>query len=154
MIKLIYRYILPLVILLVAGIVGYNLWFGTDEEKENSRRILAQIKGLGGSVVGLLKDEKEKFDQGKYDKAMENIGDAMATVKEQAVKLADGGKEVLGKVNALEREKADLQAQLDDLAAKEAADPGSTAAESADLQSKITNLANETEQLSVQLANE
>ena len=80
MIKSAFKLVAFLLVVLVVGIVAYNYFLGTEEEQENSRRIIDQVRGLGSSVVNLLYSEKEKFDQGKYDSALEKIGDAIELV--------------------------------------------------------------------------
>ena len=51
--------IVKLAFALAFVIVGYNYFWGSAEEKESSREIIGQVKSLTGSVVDLLKTEKE-----------------------------------------------------------------------------------------------
>ena len=59
--------ILKLALILVVGILIYNYFLGTDEEKQQSKEIFTEVRDLGKAAWGLLKSEKEKFDEGKYD---------------------------------------------------------------------------------------
>ena len=69
MIKLLFR----IAIFLVLGILIYNRFFGTPEEKAHSKAIIAEAKALGKASWALLKSEKEKLNQGKYDTALDRI---------------------------------------------------------------------------------
>ena len=112
MFKLLFKYIIPLGLMLTAFLVGYNYFFGTPTEQENSRQIIAKVRGLGSDVFGLLSSEKQKFSAGKYDNAMEKIGSSLSYLKQQASTLAGGGRQFLDALNAMEYEKQQLQQQL------------------------------------------
>ena len=62
-----------LIFLLVIGVVGYNLFGGTDDEKAKSKEVIDEVKGAGVAIYGLLKSEKKKFDEGKYDEVGDNL---------------------------------------------------------------------------------
>ena len=65
--------LLKLLVILVVGILIYNLFLGTDEEKQGAKKIVGEVKDVGVAVKDLVKSEKEKFDKGKYDKAGESV---------------------------------------------------------------------------------
>lgn len=104
--------LLKLGLLLVIGIVLYNYFMGTPEEKAGSERIFSEIRDLGKSVANLVKAEKEKFDAGKYDSALEKIGEAFVNLKEKAIEAKDNSGEFLDKINELELKKKDLEERL------------------------------------------
>jgi chromosome segregation ATPase len=85
MIKLLIRVVLVLVI----GVLVYNYFFGTAEEKENVQNITGKVKDLGGAVKDLLVDEKEKFDSGKYDDALDKMGTLLENLKEKGAAYRD-----------------------------------------------------------------
>jgi len=60
--------LLKLAALLVIGILVYNYFFGTTEEKAQSKVIFSEAKDLGKAAWGLLKSEKEKFEDGNTTK--------------------------------------------------------------------------------------
>ena len=51
-------WIIKVVLLLVVGIIGYNYFFGSAEEKANAQQIVGQVQKLTHSVADLLKSEK------------------------------------------------------------------------------------------------
>lgn len=103
------RSLLKLAALLIAGILVYNYFFGTDEEKESSRKVFGQIKGVVVSVGQLVSSEKDKFDAGKYDAALDKLGGVYKAVRTQASKLDD---KVLQRLDSLESRKSELQEEL------------------------------------------
>jgi hypothetical protein len=106
------RSLLKLGLLLVAGILIYNFFLGTDEEKEQSRKIFGQLKGVAGSAVELVKSEREKFDHGKYDKALDKIGGVYQGLRSKAQFLDD---KVLSRLDDLEKRKSGLEKELKQL---------------------------------------
>jgi hypothetical protein len=106
------RSLLKLGLMLVAGILIYNFFLGTDEEKEQSRKIFGQLKGVAGSAVELVKSEREKFDHGKYDKALDKIGGVYQGLRSKAKFLDE---KVLSRLDDLEKRKADLENDLEKL---------------------------------------
>ncbi len=169
MIRLLFGLVLPLVIVLAVGLVGYNYFFGTPEEQQNSVKIFSQVQGLGSDVFNLLVSEKGKFDDGKYNDAMDKIGSGISLLKEQAGRVGAASEQFINQLNALEQEKQDLQNQL---AALQAGNVGSASqfapsttgnlvgAAPADsganmtaqeIQDRINDLARRTEQLGSQI---
>ena len=106
------RSLLKIGALLVAGILIYNFFFGTDAEKEQSRKVFGQVRGVVVSVGDLLKTERAKFDAGKYDGALEKLGDAYQAVR-NGVKNMD--EKVSKRLEELERRKAALQKEVDSI---------------------------------------
>ena len=109
------KFVLTLAIVLAVFFVGYNLMFGTEEEKQGSRAIISKVHDLSASVIDLLKSEKDKFNAGKYDSAVGKLKGAFAVIKEQASKLADGGKSELEKLQSLEERERQLETQIENL---------------------------------------
>lgn len=108
------RFLLKIGLILVAGILIYNFFFGTDVEKEQSRKVFGQVRGVVVSVGDLIKSERAKFDAGKYDNALDKLGDAYRVIRERA-KFLD--KNVMGELDDLERRKAALQQEVDSIQA-------------------------------------
>ncbi len=106
------RSILKIGALLVAGILIYNYFFGTDAEKDTSRKIFGEMKDVVVSVGQLVKSEKEKFDAGKYDTALAKLGGAYKAVRERAQHL---DAKFIQRLDELEQRKANLQTQLDSI---------------------------------------
>lgn len=76
-------------LLLVAGILVYNYFYGTPTEKEKSEKIFAEFKDVGVSVVDLMKEEKVKYDDGKYDEAIDKMKGAVEKMKDKIDKSGD-----------------------------------------------------------------
>ncbi len=94
--------ILKVGLLLVIGILGYNYFFGTAEEKAQAKEIIGKGVDVGKASVDLLKGEVAKFKSGKYDDALDKIGGLLEKTKE---KVKDGS-EMLDKIEEWENAKA------------------------------------------------
>lgn len=97
---------------LVVGILCYNYFFGNSEEKANSKKVFHEVGDLARSVGSLVRSEREKFDQGKYDGALAKLGDAYQGLKKQAKFLDEN---VLKRLDAAEKRREALQKELNDL---------------------------------------
>ena len=102
--------LIKLGLLLVAGILVYNYFFGTSEEQAQSKEVFKKTGDAVGAAWNLMKSEKQKFDHGKYDKVLDQLGNAYREVRERA-KYVD--EKVLRRLDDLEKRKADLQEELD-----------------------------------------
>jgi len=98
--------------LLVVGLLAYNYFFGTPAEKESSAQVFAQVKDLSSSVVNLLKSEKEKFDEGKYNDALARLKTAIGLEREHAESLGEQGEECLAHCEHLHERGLSLEAEL------------------------------------------
>jgi len=116
------RSILKLGVLLVVGLVGYNFFFGDATEKAEAKETIAKAKDVGKTIgkgllslakdgVALVKKERAKFAEGKYDDAMENVGGLLGKMKDRVE--GDGGK-MLDRVKELEKAKDALGLKLND----------------------------------------
>ena len=133
--------LLQLAVILVVGILIYNYFLGTAEEKEQSEKVFESARDLGKSAWDLLKSEKEKFDEGKYDQALDKINSLISSMKDKAEKIQDS--EILDKISDLEKQKRDLEKKINE------SDQGNSANESqqADIKDDWKNLIDETESL-------
>lgn len=103
-------FLIKLAVLLVVGVLAYNYFFGTSEEKTQSAKTFGQMKEVAVSVGQLAKSEKEKFDAGKYDAALDKLGATYKKLREGAQKLDAG---LLKRIDDLETRKHDLKQELD-----------------------------------------
>jgi hypothetical protein len=69
MIGFLFKIGLSLVVLLLV----YNYFLGTPEEKSNSKEIISEVIHLGKSSWELLRTEKQKLSEGKYDLALDKV---------------------------------------------------------------------------------
>lgn len=105
------RSLLRLLLLVVVAIIVYNYFFGTAEEKQQSEKIINEVRDLGRSAWNLLKTEKEKFDEGKYDEALNKIGGLIDNLKDKAETLKDSS--LMDDIANLERKRDELQRRVD-----------------------------------------
>ena len=102
--------LLKLLVILVVGILIYNLFLGTDEEKQGAKKIVGEVKDVGVAVKDLVKSEKEKFDKGKYDKAVDKIGNMLSSLKSNANEF---DKKYLKRIEELQLKRKQLKDELD-----------------------------------------
>jgi hypothetical protein len=139
--------LLKLGVVLLIAVIGYNYFFGTAEEKEQSREIIGKVRDVGRDAWGLLKSEKAKLDEGKYDGALDKVGSTLEGVGELLGKLQRTAKDLndtgaLDRLSELQRKQTELEAQL------AAETPESyDAAEQERIKSEIKDLLTETETL-------
>ena len=103
-------------LLLIAGILIYNYFFGTNEEQENARKVFGQVRGVVVSVGNLIRTEKDKFDAGKYDAALEKLGGVYRAIRDQAKHVDE---KVIRRLDELEQRKAQLQQEIDAIEAED-----------------------------------
>jgi len=103
------KFILKIAVILTIGILVYNYFFGTADEKQNSKEVYSKVKDLTVSVVDLLKNEKDKFEKGKYDQALDQIDNAISAIKEKG-KLLSANDQL--KLRTIEQDKEALQREI------------------------------------------
>jgi len=107
-----FKSLIKLGLILLVGILVYNYFLGTPEEKESAERIFTKVKELGQASWALLKTEKEKLDEGKYDEALARIDELFDGLKDQAGELNE--RDYIGKIQELEQKRQDLERRLGD----------------------------------------
>jgi len=103
--------LITLVVVVVIALIAYNYFAGTAEEKETSREIINTAKDLGAATWALLRSEKEKFDEGKYDGVMEEAKGLFDNLRNAANRLND--KASLDRVEELDQRRENLQEKMD-----------------------------------------
>lgn len=106
------KYLIRLGLLLLVGILVYNYFFGTTQEKETSKKIFTEVKDLSKATWDLFKSEKSKYDEGKYDGALDKIGNVFNTLKDKALAIKDS--KVLDKLAELEQRRKELENRLNE----------------------------------------
>lgn len=100
------RSLLKLLFILIIGVLIYNYFLGTPEEKENAKQIFSEVKDVVVGVKDLVKAEKEKFDKGKYDNAIDKIGELLSKLKSKA---KDIDEKYIDRISDLEKKKDQLK---------------------------------------------
>jgi hypothetical protein len=103
--------------LLLVGILIYNYLFGDSEEKAQSKKIFQQTGTVVSSAWDLLKSEKQKFDAGKYDAALDKVGGAYREIRDRAQFVDE---KVLRRLDELEDRKSALEKELEGIEQEEA----------------------------------
>jgi tetratricopeptide (TPR) repeat protein len=107
------RFIITTILFLVILLLSYNYFFGTAEEKEQAREIFSKGAEVVGAGADLLKSEYQKYQDGKYDEALDNIGHLLSNIKEQSGELFADIESWNQRKNEWEQKKNDFQQILD-----------------------------------------
>ncbi len=111
-----FRFIISTAFFLVITLLSYNYFFGTVEEKEQAQEIFSKGAEVVGVGAGFLKAEYQKYQEGKYDEALENVSHLLSKLKEQ-------GGELLGEIESWKQKKNDWDQKNNDLHQLLNADP-------------------------------
>lgn len=107
------RFIISIAFFLIVGLLSYNYFFGTAEEKEQAQEIFSKGAEVVGAGAGLLKSEYQKYQAGKYDEALENVSHLLSRLKDQGGELLEEIENWKQRKEAWEQKKTDLQQMLD-----------------------------------------
>ena len=102
------RFIITTAFFLVIALLSYNYFFGTAEEKEQAQEIFSKGAEVVGAGTDLLKSEYQKYEDGKYDEALDNINNLLGKLKEH-------GSELHGEIDSWEQRKSDWDKKKIDL---------------------------------------
>jgi|AntRauTorckE5430_2_1112549.scaffolds.fasta_scaffold46512_1 hypothetical protein len=133
--------IVKLGLFLVVGLLGYNYFLGDEAEKAQSREIVGKVGDLGKDAITLLKSERQKMKDGKYDGALEKLDGLYAKLKGQAQDLSDSG--LLDRIQELDDRRSELQRELEGEAGKHTT---ATRRKLEDLTAETEELVNEMEE--------
>lgn len=101
-----------LALILVVGILVYNYFLGNATEQQNAKEVFGKIKEVGVAVKDLVKSEKEKFDEGKYDEALDKIGGLFDDLKQKAKDIDEN---YVDRIAQLEDKRKELEERLKNL---------------------------------------
>ena len=102
------RLIISFAFFLVIGLLSYNYFFGTEQEKGQAQEIFTKGAEVVGASADLLEAEYEKFKEGKYDKSLQNISNFLSNVKGK-------GSELVVEINSWEKRKDDWNQKKNDI---------------------------------------
>lgn len=103
--------LIKLAILLIIGILVYNYFFGSQEEKETSKKIFGEVRDLGKATWDLLRSEKQKFNDGKYDEAVDKVGGLLDKLRGHAETI-ENNKDLIARINELEQDRKTLERDI------------------------------------------
>lgn len=95
-------------LILIFGVLVYNRFFGNDAEKEQSKKVFGEAKVLFHSVRDVVRGERQKFEAGKYDKAIGNIRNLFGKMRESA----KDSKDILTQIEDLDKKRQDIETRL------------------------------------------
>ena len=105
------RTLLKLALFLIVGLLAYNYFLGTPEEKAQSREIAGKAKELGSEAWKLLRMERTKLKEGKYDDALNRLESLYVDLKNVAAEARDS--ETMRRLEDLSQRREELQGGLD-----------------------------------------
>jgi hypothetical protein len=105
-------FIIRICIVALLAIVGYNYFFGNAAEKAQSREVVQKARSLVGAGADLLRAEKARYREGKYDGVIEKLDAAYRSIRRGASHL---DARVLEELETLEARKLKLRAAIDTL---------------------------------------
>ncbi len=144
------RFLLKIAFVAVLAILGYNYFFGDSEEKAQSKKVFHEVGDVARSVGSLIRSEREKFNHGKYDGALDKLGNAYQKLRDQAKYLDEN---VIKRLDAAEKRRAELKKELDGLGDQPAEQPSKSLSkkEKADQEARAAELKARQEELTKQL---
>ncbi len=97
-------------LLVVAGLLCYNLFFGDPVEKQRSKEIFNQVGSVGKSLGAFVGDEYQKIREGKFDKVLSQLDKVFDHLDSGMDRLSSSEKKEL---EGLKEEKTYLEKQLE-----------------------------------------
>ena len=79
-------------ILLLAAYVGYMYFFGKGEDKSNAETIVRETRDLGKAVGDFLSNQKDKYDDGEFDRLIDKVEKSLEKLKSGSTKASDNVK--------------------------------------------------------------
>jgi len=68
-------------LLVLAGYVGYMYFFGKGEDKSNAQTIVHETRDLGKAVADFLRNQKDKYDDGEFNRLIDKVGESLDKLK-------------------------------------------------------------------------
>lgn len=96
--------------LVVLGLIGYNYFLGTPEEKAQSKEIVGKVTDLGRDAWNLLQSERVKLQEGKYDDAIQRLEGLYQNLAAKAEDLKDS--DALRELGKLSERRTELEELL------------------------------------------
>ena len=146
-----FKTLIKLAVVLAIGLLTYNFFLGSPEEKEASQKVVGQVRDLGASVFDLLKSEQEKLSAGKYDEALANLKQVIGIEREQSAALGHEGQACLDECDHLDHRQVDLEQELASVRSDTSLSESAQDAALQTIYEKIRSLAHDAESLANEL---
>lgn len=78
-----------LVLIILIGVVGYMYFFGKGEDRERAAEVVSETKDLARSVGDFIKKQKDKYDDGEFDRMFRRINNAIEKARKNKDEQAD-----------------------------------------------------------------
>lgn len=88
-------------LLILAAYVGYQYYFGKEDDKANAKAIVEETKDLGKAIGDMLRRQKDKYDDGEIDDLLVNVNRTLDKIKAEP---ASNEQEVKDHLRQLETE--------------------------------------------------
>lgn len=138
------RSLLKLAFWAIIVMVIYNYFWGTPTEKAQSGRVFQGVGQLFGEIKSLVVSEKDKFDGGKYDVALDKMGNVITKLRDHGNQTGDKG--LVQQSVQLEDRRQHIEHQL-----QKTEKEMSTGAQTSEKLQQAANLARELERLNIDL---
>ncbi|MEO0041461.1 MAG: hypothetical protein RL329_909 [Bacteroidota bacterium] len=138
------RSLLKLALWVVVVMVTYNYFWGNPAEKAQSGRVFQGVGQVFGEIKSLVVSEKGKFDGGKYDSALDKMGNVIGKLRDHGNQTGD--KALVQQTVQMEDRRQHIEHQL-----KKTEKDISAGGQTSDKLQQAANLARELERLNVDL---
>lgn len=68
-------------LLILAGYVGYMYFFGKGDDKTQAQVIVTETRDLGRAVGDFLRNQKDKYDDGEFDRLIDKVSSSLEKLK-------------------------------------------------------------------------
>ncbi|MBK9104333.1 MAG: hypothetical protein IPL92_07130 [Saprospiraceae bacterium] len=68
-------------LLILAGYVGYMYFFGKGDDKAQAQVIVTETRDLGRAVGDFLRNQKDKYDDGEFDRLIDKVSSSLEKLK-------------------------------------------------------------------------
>ena len=100
--------LLFLIIIILAVVVGYMYFFGKGEDRERAESVVNETKELGKSVADFIKRQKDRYDDGEFDRLLNRIARTIDKVRSKGSEITKEDNEEL---KELEKEHRQINAE-------------------------------------------
>lgn len=107
-----FGFLFKLALVVVIGVLVYQYYLGSAEEKARSAKVFGHMKEIAVAVGDLAQSEKEKFEAGKYDAVLDKLDQAYQAAKEG---LTSNDADRLKRIGELEQRRKKLEQDLRDI---------------------------------------